>query len=150
MYLGMITLTMLLLPLLSIGGEYALAPDADLAFLIGKWFVFWAMGVRLMLAGLRQILDPAFTAETIFKIKDPDARKVVVELGFGNVAIALLGLLSVYRTDWVTPAAIVGAVFYGLAGLQHVRNRARTGLENIAMASDLFIAAVAIFYLIAA
>lgn len=108
MYLGMITLTMLILPLLSIGGEYALAPDADLAFLIGKWFVFWAMGVRLMLAGLRQILDPAFTAKTIFKIKDPDARKVVVELGFGNVAIALLGLLSVYRTDWVTPALSSG------------------------------------------
>ncbi|EIM29494.1 DUF6790 family protein [Microvirga lotononidis] len=150
MYPGMIALTMIVLPLLSIGTEYALAPDEDPVFLIGKWFVFWAVGVRLLLAGLRQIFDPAFTAATIFKIEDPDARKVVVELGFGNVAIASLALLSVHWADWVTPAALVGAVFYGLAGLQHLRNRQRTGTENIAMASDLWIAAIAIFYLTAA
>jgi hypothetical protein len=33
-----------------------------------------------MLAGLRQIFSPAFTAETIFRVKDPDARNVVMEL----------------------------------------------------------------------
>jgi hypothetical protein len=37
--------------------------------LVGKWFVFWAaVGVRLGLAGLRQILQPSFTAE----ICDPE------------------------------------------------------------------------------
>jgi hypothetical protein len=101
-----------------------------------------------MLAGLRQILNSAYTAETIFKLIDPDARKVVMELRFGNVSIALLALLSTYRTDSLTPAAIVGAVFCGLADRQHLRNRERTGMENIAMAPDLFIAAIAIFYLV--
>ena len=71
-----------------------------------------------------------------------------MELGFGNVSM-VCSLFSIHRTDWLTPAAIVGAAFYGLAGLQHVRNTERTRLENIAMASDLFIAAIAIFYLIA-
>jgi GTP:adenosylcobinamide-phosphate guanylyltransferase len=102
-----------------------------------------------MLAGLRQIFSPAFTAETIFRIKDPDARNVVMELGFCNVSMAPLALLSLYRTNG-TPAAIVGAVFYGLAGLQHLRNTERTRLTNIALASDLFIATIADFYLIAA
>jgi hypothetical protein len=73
-----------------------------------------------------------------------------MELRFGNVSIALLALLSTYWTDSIMPAAIVGAVFYGLTGLQHRRNRERTGLvENIATASDLFIASIAIFYLVA-
>ncbi len=107
------------------------------------------MGVRLTLAGLRQIFDPAFTAQTIFKMTDPDTRKIVMELGFRNVWIALLALLSVHRADWITPAAIVGAVFYSPASLQHARNKERSGLETIAMASDLFIPAIAIFYLIA-
>jgi hypothetical protein len=98
MYLGLIILTMGLLLLASMGIEYALAPGGNLAFLIGKWFVSWAVGVRLMLAGLRQIFSPAFTAKTIFRIKDPEARNIVMELGFGNVSMAPLALLSFYRT----------------------------------------------------
>jgi hypothetical protein len=38
------------------------------------------------------------TAETIFRIKDPHARNIVMELGFGNVSMAPLALLSFYRT----------------------------------------------------
>jgi hypothetical protein len=72
-----------------------------------------------------------------------------MELRFGNVSIALLALLSAYWADSIMPAAIVGAVFYGLTGLRHRRNRERTDLENSAKAFDLFIASIAIFYLVA-
>jgi hypothetical protein len=41
--------------------------------LIGKWFLFWAAGVRLMLAAFRQLFQPEFTARQIFKIEDADA-----------------------------------------------------------------------------
>ena len=37
--------------------------------LIGKWFLFWAAGVRLMLAAFRQLFQPEFTARQIFKIE---------------------------------------------------------------------------------
>ena len=30
--------------------------------LVGKWFVFWAVGARLFIAGIRQVIQPAFTA----------------------------------------------------------------------------------------
>jgi hypothetical protein len=98
MYLGLIILTMGLLLLASMGIAYALAPGGNLVFLIGKWFVSWTVGVRPMFAGLRQILSPAFTANAIFRIKDPDARNIVMELGFGSVSMAPLALLSFYRT----------------------------------------------------
>jgi hypothetical protein len=98
MYLGLIILTMGLLLLASMGIEYALAPGRNLVFLIGKWFAPWAVSVRLMLAGLRQILSPAFTANAIFRIKDPDARSIVMELGFGSVSMAPLAFLLFYRT----------------------------------------------------
>jgi hypothetical protein len=31
-----------------------------------------------------------------------------------------LGICSVFRPEWVIPAAIVGGLYYGLAGLGHL------------------------------
>ena len=55
------------LPLLSILIEWlCINGSGDPVALIGKWFVFWAVGVRLLLASSRQVAQPAFTAQTIF------------------------------------------------------------------------------------
>ena len=61
----------------------------DLLGIIGKWFTFWACGVRLSLAGLRQTLQPAFTATEIFQLSDPATHPLVREIGFGNLAMGL-------------------------------------------------------------
>jgi hypothetical protein len=148
-YLAVIALTMFVLPIVSIVIDYAAGGGGqDLVTLTGKWFVFWAVGVRLLTAGLRQTLDPAFTARAIFDIEDKAAEKIVRELGFGNLAIGVLGVISSFDPAWVLPAAITGALFFGLAGAKHVLNRPRTRLENIAMVSDLFVFAVLLLYAI--
>ena len=139
------------LPLVSILVEHLLFPGgAGLAALVGKWFVFWGVGWRLLIAGIRQIADPAYTAGTIFRIADPAAHRLVAEIGFGNVAIGTLAVLSIFKAGWVMPAAIAGCLFYALAGAKHVFNADRTRAENLAMVSDIFIAMVLAAYLIAA
>jgi hypothetical protein len=71
MYLAVVVLLMGVLPAVSIVAEAALSHGgADLTLLIGKWFVFWSVGVRLILAGLRQTANPSFTAESIFEVRD--------------------------------------------------------------------------------
>jgi hypothetical protein len=148
MYLAVIVLLMGVLPIASIFVEFVLPhSNADLLFLIGKWFVFWSVGVRLLLAGLRQIANPEFTAETIFDVKEKAALTIVQELGFGNLAIGLLGVLTLFNRQWIAPAAIVGGLFYGLAGIKHLTKGDRNATENIAMISDLFIAVVLAIYL---
>jgi hypothetical protein len=117
--------------------------------LIGKWFVFWAVGFRLLIAGLKQITDPSYTAETIFRIADKSAQKVVMELGFGNVSVGTLAVLTIFNSAWITPAAIAGLLFFGLAGGKHVMNSERTQPENVALWSDLFIAVILAGYLVA-
>ncbi|MGA3157258.1 MAG: DUF6790 family protein [Steroidobacteraceae bacterium] len=107
-----------------------------------KWFVFWAVGLRLLLAGLRQIIQPRYTAETILGIKDPDAMLVVRELGFANTAFGVIGVVSIATHTWILPTATAGAIFYGLAGVNHLPHKHRNKLENVAMLSDLFVAAV--------
>jgi hypothetical protein len=63
---------------------------------VGKWWVFWAVGVRLLSAGIRQILQPRFTSETILGIKGAEVLMVVRELGFANAAIGTVGVASLF------------------------------------------------------
>jgi hypothetical protein len=137
MYLLIVFGLMLVLPLLSIAVEATLVSGTDPVFLVGKWFVFYAGGLRLLLAGASQIVRPQFTARSVFGIKDAKASRIVSELGFANVSIGLLCMLSLAFPEWVLPGAIVSGLFYGLAGGKHFLNGARGGTENIAMVTDL-------------
>jgi hypothetical protein len=149
MYLGVIIATMFAAPVLSIALELSSSP---LIGLVGKWFVFWAVGVRLGLAGLRQIGQPQFTAE-IFEISDDKVWPIVRELGVSNLALAIVGLASLANSTFRLPVAIIAAIFYAGAALGHIRSRNRTTNETVAMASDLFafviLGAYAIYTLLA-
>jgi hypothetical protein len=144
-YLAAVLLTLLVLPAASVAVEAMMHPGAaPLMALVGKWFTFWAVGVRLFLAGVTQTFRPQFTAESIFAIKDQAALGIVREVGFGNLAMGTIGLLSLAYPDWVMPAAIVGGLYYGLAGVGHAMRGERNVKEQIALVSDL-----AIFVLLA-
>ncbi|MGA2056851.1 MAG: DUF6790 family protein [Bradyrhizobium sp.] len=146
MYIAVVALTMLILPLMSIAVEHGVHPDIALVTLMGRWFVFWGVGVRLALAGLRQFFQPSFTAREIFHTTSDEALPLVRELGVANFAAGIIALLSLWNAGFVPPSAIYAAIFYGAAGIVHITGRDRSRNENIAMASDLFIAAVLATY----
>ena len=142
MYVVIVVALMLVLPLICIVAQLPLVhggPTLAVALpIIAKWYVFWAVGVRLSLAGLRQIIQPRYTAETILGLKSPDSLFLVRELGFANAAIGSAGLGSLLASSWIAPVALTGAVFYGLAGINHCFHRNRNALQNLALVSDLF------------
>ncbi|MFG1221576.1 DUF6790 family protein [Xanthobacter wiegelii] len=141
MYLAAILVLMLIAPLASILVE-ALVAGGALAPLVLKWFVVWGVGVRLGLAGVKQVTQPAFTAETIFEISDPKAQVIVQELGFANLTFGVLGLLSLAFPSFLVPAAVGGGLFYLLAGVKHALRPEKNRTETIAMVSDLAMAFV--------
>jgi hypothetical protein len=96
------------------------------------------VGVRLFLAGIRQVLQPSFTAVEIFEIHEPKALKIVRELGSANLSMGFLGLCSLWHKEWLIPATIVGGLYYGLAGLGHVPQPRKNAKEYTAMISDGF------------
>ena len=110
-----------------------------LMFLVGKWFTFFAVGVRLFLAGTKQTLQPAFTAEKIFGVTSPDSHPIVREVGFGNLSMGAAGLLSLFLPGWLPVAAFTGGLYYGLAGIGHILNKAHTSKEAVALWSDVWI-----------
>jgi hypothetical protein len=139
MYLISVVLLLFVLPAASVAADALLRGSPDIVFLIGKWFVFWGVGIRLFLAGLRQVMQPQFTAESIFGLKDRAAHTIVRELGFANLSMGTLGLLSLAYAGWIVPAAIVGGLYYGFAGLGHLVRNNRNAQEQTALVSDLLI-----------
>jgi hypothetical protein len=96
MYFASVLLLLLIFPLASIAAEVVrFGHNIGDMGLIGKSFVFWAVGVRPFLAGVRQVLQPSFTAVEIFEIHEPKALAIVRELGFANLS---MGLLAAYGT----------------------------------------------------
>lgn len=140
MYATTVALTMFFLPILSVVLQHELDPAAPWLFLVGRWFVFWGVGVRLTLAGARQLLQPEFTAKQIFRMTGDEALPVVRELGAANLALGATGLLALAAPGFVLPVAIAATIFFGVAGVRHVLQPERSRNETVAMASDLFIA----------
>lgn len=149
MYFVIVILLLLIFPVASITTEAVLSRyTLDILFLTGKWFVFWAAGVRLFIAGVRQVIQPQFTAEEIFDIHDRGALAIVRELGFANLAMGLLGICSLFRAGWIVAAALVGGLYYGLAGMGHLFHKNRNAKEYVAIISDGFVFLLLLVFLV--
>ncbi len=138
MYRHAVIVLMLVLPAACVLIEAALPGSSTPLFdLVGKWFVFWAVGVRLFVAGIMQTTRPQFTSASIFGISDPAAHAIVREVGFGNLAMGTLGLCTLVKPEWLLSAALVGGLYYGLAGAGHAIRGERNAKEQLALVTDL-------------
>jgi hypothetical protein len=142
MYYLVVAFFMVLLPMGSAAVEHLSIQTPVDAALIGKWFAFWSVGCRLILAGTRQVIQPSYTANVILGLQGTEPLVLVRELGFANLAIGALGVVSLFLPSWRMAAALVGMIFYGLAGFGHVAQKHRNNLANVALVSDLFVSGV--------
>lgn len=140
----------LILPVVSIGAEVILGVNILNIETVGKWFIFWGMGVASFAAGIKQTLDPAFTLEKIFLITSQDCYVIVRELGFANISMGLVGMISLFIPSWRMPAAFVSCVFLGLAGIMHIIKWPVTLNEHIALIYDILASIMAVVYIIKA
>jgi hypothetical protein len=136
----------IILPLLSILWDHYYELEPAGWSLIGKWFIFYAVGIRLFTAGISQASNPAFTGR-ILHLKSRESFVIIRELGFANISLGVMGILSVLNNNWRVPAAIAGGLFLGLAGILHLFKKPATQNEMIAMCYDLFVTMVIVFYL---
>jgi hypothetical protein len=142
MYVAMLVLLMALLPVVSILVEARYLGRPVSAELVRRWFVFWAVGVRLLTAGISQIVQPEFTARRILDVETEEVLFMIRELGFANSAVGLAGVASVVARSWTLPLALIGGLFYAFAGVNHLLHDDRNALQSAAMISDLFVAAL--------
>lgn len=85
------------------------------------------------------MLSPGFTAKEIFEINDLKSHPIILELGFSNICLGLLGVSSLAIHEFRLAAAFAGGIYYGLAGSMHLFRKNKNNTELFAMVSDLYI-----------
>jgi hypothetical protein len=145
-YLISVSVLTFVLPIIAFIIEHFISTVALTFLLFGKWFIFSAVGLRLFLAGIKQTLQPAFTARQIFHIDGPDVLPIVRELGFANFCFGLVGLISLFKPEWRTVSGFASGLYYGFAGLQHLLKRPVGTNERFALWTDLIIFLVLVLY----
>jgi hypothetical protein len=138
---------LLILPLVSLITESIFEKTPVSPGLFVKWFIFWAAGIRLFTAGITQTSNPAFTATKIFRLK-PETYVIIRELGLANIALGVMGILSLLNDSWRMLAAISCSIFFGLAALQHSLRETFGYNELIAALYDAIVCIVLLLYLL--
>lgn len=147
-YIILVTLLTFVLPVAGFVMEH-LATNALLTFEhFGKWFIFFAVGFRLILAGLRQTMKPAFTAQEIFHLDGTESFPIVRELGFANLCFGLVGIVSLFKPDWRIVSAFASGLYYGMAGLLHLVKKPVGTNERFALWTDLLIFVLLLVYFV--
>lgn len=148
-YIAVVSVLTFILPLACSVGELLFTKGTAFSFaLIGKWFIFSAVGLRLFIAGIKQTTDPAFTAKEIFHLDNPESFPIVRELGFANLCFGLVGIGSLFLPQWRVVSAFGSGLYYGFAGLQHFLKKPVGANEKFALVTDAIISVLLLIYFV--
>ena len=111
----------------------------DPVLVFGKWWVFWGVGTRLLVAGIVQTSGRGVTS-AILGAAAPSVqeKQLTRELGIANLCIGLAGLLALVP-GWALPAGIAGGVYLLLAGVLHLPKKGKNPQESLATWTDLIV-----------
>ncbi|MBS1488089.1 MAG: hypothetical protein JST43_10930 [Bacteroidetes bacterium] len=145
-YIISVTVLSFVLPTIGFLIEHFTTKTALTFALFSKWFIFSAVGLRLFLAGTKQVKNPEFTAKQIFHLDNPDCFPILRELGFANICFGLVGIVSLFRPDWRIVSAFASGLYYGIAGIQHGLQKTSGINEKFALWTDLIIFVFLLIY----
>jgi SPW repeat len=131
------------LPIISSAIELAVG-GGDPVLVFGKWWVFWGVGTRLLVAGVAQVSGKGPTA-AILGAAAPSVQEqqLTRELGVANVGMGLAGLLALVP-GWALPAGFAGGVFLLFAGIMHLPKKNKNPQETLATWTDLIVGAAVV------
>lgn len=114
---------------------------------ICKWYIFWTIGFRALTTGAMQFLNSSYTMELLQM--GEESKIIIMELGFAQFGIGLIGILSVWKKSFRLPAIITYGIFMLGASLIHIVRFTTANLEEIvSLAGDLFVLVIAIVYFV--
>ncbi|TCN53113.1 hypothetical protein D0809_20790 [Flavobacterium circumlabens] len=147
-YMSSVTVLTFVIPVVGFLSDHFWNSHALTFELFSKWFIFSAVGLRLFLAGIKQVKNPEFTAKVIFELESTESFPILRELGFANICFGLVGIVSLYKPEWRIVSAFASGIYYGIAGLQHAIKKTSNTNEKVALVTDLTIFVILFIYFV--
>jgi hypothetical protein len=111
----------------------------DPVIVFGKWWVFWGVGTRLLVAGIAQASGKGPTSDILgATAPSVQEKQLIRELGMANVGMGLAGLLALVP-GWALPAGFAGGIFLLIAGVLHIPKRNKNAQESLATWTDVIV-----------
>jgi uncharacterized membrane protein HdeD (DUF308 family) len=145
-FIGVILQT-IILPIVS-GTIELTATGGDPVEIYGRWWVFWGVGTRLVVAGIVQLVRPETTSK-ILSTETPTGSDLQVtrELSTANIGMGLAGLLALIPV-WAPACGVAGGAFLLIAGLMHVTKKNKNASETLATWTDLIVGVVVLAFVL--
>lgn len=83
-----------------------------------KWVIFWGIGLRYIISGFYFVYDPFQIGKESRSGHDAIAR-LAKDLGWAEVCIGLLGVVSLFEPGIRWVAGMVGGLLSGITGARH-------------------------------
>jgi hypothetical protein len=141
-------LLIVICPVLSALIESRFDHTASMGYTLFKWFVFWAVGIRLFYKGIRLASSPHFTSMNLSRWRNRDSYVLLLELGFANMSLGTMGILSVINDQWRLIAAISGGVYYGLADMIHLVKKPMGQMDMVQLFYNLIVFVGLVLYVV--
>ena len=143
MYIASLALTFLILPGIFIIIHATFYGDTlPLMLIVGKWMVFFAVGTRFLWIGGRQLLRPRASSAREFGVIHEDAARIMRTLALANLSFGLLGLVSLFNAEWIVPAALLGAFYYGFLAAHDFATKGKNLNGYLSTGSNAFVCLV--------
>ena len=113
-----------------------------------KWFIFWGVGIRLFFKGVKLASTPQFTGLSLSSFKNRESYLLLLELGFANMALGSMGILSVINDQWRLIAAIAGAIYFGLADMLRLLKKPAGRHERVALVYNVLVFVGLVAYMV--
>lgn len=126
---------MVALPVLSVLVQHHLTKVAITPALLGKWFIVWVLGIRLMVVGFVQVVHRGRSAVQ----HSDDGIDLGKITGLAKMVLAGLGFLCVAYHQWSLLPTITVGIYLGLAGFQHDFKKPTTTEGWISMIYDMVV-----------
>ena len=142
-YFILVILQTIILPIVS-GVIELVVVGGDPVLVFGKWWVFWGVGTRLLVAGVAQLSGKGPTS-AILGAAAPSIQETQLtrELGMANLTIGLAGLLALVP-GWALPAGFAGGIYLLIAGIMHLPKKGKNPQESLATWTDLLVGVVVV------
>lgn len=147
-YIISVSVLTFVLPTIGFCADFFATGTALTFNLFSKWFIFSAVGLRLFLAGIKQVKNPEFTAKQIFHLDGTESFPILRELGFANICFGLVAIISLFKPEWRIVSAFASGLYYGIAGVQHGLQKTSGVNEKFALWTDLIIFVLLLAYFI--